>query len=276
MDTHPYATSLSDREWELVRPLLPPDASTGRPRRHHLRTLLDAIFYAVRAGHAWRFLPQEWPPWKTVYHYFRAWRLDGTWERIHTALRAAVRMHVGRHAQPSAAIIDSQSAKTTEQGGPHSFDGGKKINGRKRHILVDTQGLVLKVVVHPAGVHDRVGAKQVLQRLQLDFPRLERIWADQGYAGALRAWTREQTGIELEIVYPWWRHIKRYFPEMLESLGVEKGFQVLPRRWVVERTFAWLGRYRRLSKDYERLCATTETLVYIAMSRLMLRRLTAP
>jgi transposase len=173
MDTHPYATSLTDSEWALIRPLLPPESRTGRPRRHHLRTLLDAIFYAVRAGHAWRFLPQEWPPWKTVYHYFRAWRLDGTWKRIHTVLRAAVRVGVGRNAQPSAGIIDSQSAKTTEQGGPHSFDdsyddsydGGKKLNGRKRHVLVDTQGLILKVVVHPAGVHDRVGARQVLQGL---------------------------------------------------------------------------------------------------------------
>jgi putative transposase len=136
--------------------------------------------------------------------------------------------------------------------------------------------LLLKVVVHPAGTHDHVGAKQVLRGLPADFPRMAPIWADQGYAGAVRTWTREQTGIELEIVYPWWRHIKRYFPEMLESLGVEKGFQGLPRRWVVERPFAWLGRYRRLSKDYERLCATTETLIYIAMSRLILRRLTAP
>jgi len=143
-------------------------------------------------------------------------------------------------------------------------------------VLVDTQGLLLKVVVHPAGRHDRVGAKQVLRALDAAFPHLERIWADQGYAGALREWTRQQTGIELEVVYPWWRQIKRYFPDMLEPLGVAKGFHVLPRRWVVERTFAWLGRYRRLSKDYERLCATTEALIHIAMSRLMLRRLAAP
>jgi putative transposase len=169
---------------------LPPESRTGRPRRHPLRTLLDAIFYAVRAGHAWRLLPQEWPPWQTVYHYFRAWRLDGTWERIHTVLREAPRAQAGRHPQPSAGIIDSQSAKTTEPGGPHSYDGGKKLNGRKRHVLVDTQGLVLKVVVHPAALHDRVGAKQVLQGLPADFPQLEHIWADQGDAGALRGCRR--------------------------------------------------------------------------------------
>jgi putative transposase len=273
MDAHPYLTTLADAEWELVRPLLPPPARTGHPRRHSLRTLLDAIFYAVRAGHAWRLLPREWPPWKTVYHYFRRWRLDGTWEAIHTALREALRVRVGRKPQPSAGIIDSQSAKSSEQGGPRGFDGGKKVSGRKRHVVVDTQGLVLKVVVHPANLHDRVGAKLVLHGLDRAFPRLRHLWADQGYAGVLRDWTRQQTGIELEVVYPWWRQIKRYMPDLLEPLGVGKGFHVLPRRWVVERTFAWLGRYRRLSRDYERLAATTEVLVLVAMSRLMLRRL---
>ena len=276
MDSHSYSTTLTDAEWALIQPLLPAEAPTGRPRTHSLRTIVDAIFYAVRAGHAWRLLPQEWPPWKTIYHYFRRWRLDGTWERIHTALREALRRQVGRQAQPSAGIIDSQSAKTTEQGGPHSFDGGKKINGRKRHVVVDTQGLVLKVVVHPAGLHDRVGAKLVLQALNRIFPRLRHLWADQGYAGVLRDWTREQTGIELEVVYPWWRQLQRYFPDTLKEAGFQPGFHVLPRRWVVERTFAWLGRYRRLSKDYERLCETTETLIYIAMARLMLHRLAGP
>lgn len=273
MDTHPYSTTLTDAEWAIIQPLLPAEAHTGRPRTHSLRTILNAVFYAVRAGHAWRLLPQEWPPWKTVYHYFRRWRLDGTWERIHAALREALRVRVGRDPQPSAGIIDSQSAKTTEQGGPHSFDGGKKVNGRKRHLVVDTQGLLLKVVVHPAGLHDRLGAKLVLRALNTLFPRLQHLWADQGYAGVLREWTREQTGIELEVVYPWWRQLKRYFPAVLEESGFQKGFHVLPHRWVVERTFAWLGRSRRLSKDYERLCATTEALIYIAMTRLMLRRL---
>jgi putative transposase len=192
---------------------------------------------------------------------------------IHTALREALRVRVGREPQPSAGIVDSQSAKTSEQGGPRGFDGGNKISGRKRHVVVDTQGLVLRVVVHPANLHDRVGAKLILRDLDQAFPRLRHLWADQGYAGALREWGREQTGIELEVVYPWWRQIKRYLPDLLEPLGVGKGFHVLPRRWVVERTFAWLGRYRRLGRDYERLAATTEALVLVAMSRLMLRRL---
>ncbi len=148
--------------------------------------------------------------------------------------------------------------------------------GRKRHVVVDTQGLLLKVVVHPANLHDRVGAKRLLRGLDRVFPRLRHVWADQGYAGVLRTWTREQTGIELEVVYPWWRQIKRYLPDLLEPLGVGTGFHVLPRRWVVERTCAWLGRYRRLSRDDERLAATTEALILVAMSRLMLRRLARP
>jgi putative transposase len=273
MDAHPYLTTLSDAEWELIRPLLPPPPRTGHPRQQSLRTLLDAIFYAVRAGHAWRLLPREWPPWKTVSHYFRKWRLDGTWEAIHTALREALRVQVGREPQPTAGIIDSQSAKSSEQGGPRGFDGGKQLSGRKRHVVVDTQGLLLKVVVHPANLHDRVGAKLLLRGLDRAFPRLRHLWADQGYAGALRTWTREQTGIELEVVYPWWRHLQRSMPETLEAMGFAGGFHVLPRRWVVERTFAWLGRYRRLCRDYERLAATTEALILVSMSRLMLRRL---
>jgi putative transposase len=211
-----------------------------------------------------------------VYHYYRKWRLDGTWERIHTALREAVRVQAGREPQPSARIIDSQSAKTAEQGGPRSFDGAKKLSGRKRHVVVDTQGLVVTAVVHPAGLHDRVGAKPLLQALHAACPRLTHLWADQGYAGVLRDWTREQTGIELEVVYPWWRQLKRYLPDLLTDRGFQPGFHVLPRRWVVERTFAWLGRYRRLAKDYERLAETTQALIYIAMSRLMLHRLAGP
>lgn len=193
--------------------------------------------------------------------------------RSNDALREQDRARQGRHPEPSAGIIDSQSARTTEQGGPHGFDGGKKVNGRKRHLLVDTMGLVLMAVVHPADVHDREGGKLVLHSLGGRFPRLRHIGADQGYAGAFRQWAKTQAGIAVEVVYPWWRQLKRYDPELLEAMGYQPGFNVLARRWVVERTFAWLGRYRRLSKDYERLPATSEALVYLASIRLLLRRL---
>jgi putative transposase len=160
----------------------------------------------------------------------------------------------------------------THQGGPRGFDGGKKGLGRKRHLLVDTLGLLLKGVVHPASLHDRLGAKLVLSALGASFPRLQLIWADQGYAGALRQGTRQQLGIELEVVYPWWRNLKRYFPDLLDAMGFQPGFHVLPRRWVVERTFAWLGRSRRLSRDYERLPTSSEALIYLTSIRLLLRR----
>lgn len=203
---------------------------------------------------------------------FRQFRRDGTWERVHAQLRELARARAGRNPTPSAAIIDSQSIRT-HQGGPRGFDGGKKIWGRKRHLLVDTQGLLLKVVVHPARLHDRLGAKLVLGALGPDFPRLQLIWADQGYAGALRQWSRDQVGITLQIVYPWWRQLKRYLPELLDELGYQPGFHVIPRRWVIERTISWLGRARRLSKDYERLTASSEALIYVTCIRLLLARL---
>lgn len=191
---------------------------------------------------------------------------------MHRHLREVARKRAGRDPTPSAAIIDSQSVKT-HQGGPRGYDGGKNVSGRKRHVLVDTLGLLLKVVVHPANLHDRLGAKRVLGALGTGFPRLHLVWADQGYAGALRQWTREHTGMTLEVVYPWWRNLQRYFPDLLDEMGFQPGFRVLPRRWVVERTFAWLGRSRRLSRDYERLPTSSEALIYLTSVRLLLRRL---
>lgn len=286
-----YPTNLSDAEWAVMQAHLPPVAATGRPRKHALRAIVDAILYVARAGCAWRLLPREFPPWKTVFHYFRQWRLDGTWVRLHTALREAAREGAGRHAQPHAAIIDSQSVKTTAVGGPRGYDGAKKLTGRKRHVLVDTQGWVLHVRVHPADQQDRAAVPLLLEGIDQCFPLIEHVWVDQGYTGSGRAWIEEQLGWQVEVVkHPapsrgqWVPHSTTGDLSDLSSVYFtyerfkpqRSGFRgVLPRRWVVERSFSWLAHSRRLSKDYERLCQTSETWIYIAMSRLMLRRLTA-
>jgi putative transposase len=273
-----YTTDLTDKEWHRLAPLLPAPAATGRPRLHTTREILNAIFYLVRSGCAWRLLPHELPPWKTVYHYYRQWRRDGTWERLHAILRAVVRLRAGRNSQASAGIIDSQSVKTTAVGGPRGFDGGKKINGRKRHLLVDTQGLVLKAKVHPASIQDRDGGKLLLEGLDRRLPRLAHLWADGGYNGDFSQWVATRLGWTVALVKhpPKPRGVWAPTDTVIDWRKIlpPPGFRVLPRRWVVERTFAWLGGYRRLSKDYERVPETSEALIYIAMIRLMLKRLT--
>src|SRR5215468_6462802 len=257
-----YPSDMTDREWEYIKDMIPAAKPGGRKRLTDMRRTLNAIFYLTRTGCAWRYLPLEYPPWQTVYGYFRKWRLDKTWQHIHDRLRGDVRQQEGRERQPSAAIIDSQSVKTTDRGGAErGFDAGKQTFGRKRHILVDTLGLLLLVAVHSAGTQDRDGARSVLEPLANRFSKLRKIWADSIYNGGIGEWVRNlrrRNRIELEVV-------KR--PE-----GV-KGFLVLARRWVVERTFAWLSFHRRLSKDYEYLPETSEAFIRIAMIRLMLARL---
>lgn len=234
----------------------------------------------IRSGGAWRLLPNDFPKSQTVYHYWRLWRLDGTWERVHTALRERLRVKIGRNLQPSASIIDSQSVKTTSVGGERGDDGAKKLNGRKRHLLVDPQGLVLKAKVHRADLQDRAAAALVLDKVRDLFPRLAHLWADQGYNGSGKAWIEEHLGWTVEIVRhpPKPRGVWAPIDAVIDwEAIIPKGFRgVLPRRWVVERTFGWLSQSRRRSKDYERLCATSEALIYATMIRLMVRRLAKP
>jgi len=223
-----------------------------------LREIMNALLYLSRTGCQWRLLPHDLPPWEKVYYYFSHWRDDGTWERINHELRIEVRVSIGKDPEPSAAILDSQSVKATEMSQLRGYDAGRKIKGLKRHLLVDTLGLILIVMVLTAGQQDRDGARVVLTKMQGRLPRLKKIWADGGYAGKLVDWVKDLCGWVLEIV---------------KRSDTAQGFEVIPHRWIVERTFGWLNRARRLSKDYERLPASAEAMVYLAMVPVMTKRL---
>ena len=260
----PYPSDMTDAQWELLADLFP-EAKTGRPREVSIPDVVDAIFYVNRTGVQWRYLPHDYPRWDVVYSYFRKWGKDGTWDKVQRVLREGVRQTAGREATPSLACVDSQSVKGTECGGDHGIDGHKKINGVKRHILVDTMGLLLAVVVTAASVTDAKAAREVFQRATAEgLPRLAMVLGDHVYGNeGLPEWTADNTTFRLEIT------VKDPTPQ---EPGKKK-FKVIKWRWVVERTFAWLGRYRRNSRDYEKLSQTSESMLMISGIQLMLRRL---
>jgi len=255
-------SDLTDHEWELLEPFFPPPSGVGRPRKWPTRVIVDALFYMLRGGLPWRMMPPCFPPATTVQHYFYAWRDDGTWARINHYLIQDARIAQGCEASPSAGVIDSQSVKTTESGGIRGYDAGKKTKGRKRHIITDTNGFLVHAIVHSADIQDRDGAPMVLGDIRYSFPWLRHVFADGGYAGGKLRQALEKLG--------------DWTIEIIKRSDRAKGFVILPRRWVVERTFAWLNRNRRLAKDFEQSIASATAWIFMASVQLLTRRIAKP